>query len=126
MKHFFGFSLIELVVSSLILSFLLLGTNAMVFHALYKTESAYYFQISIAQMNNITERLRSLTNKQGVAEQVRLWNEENKITLPQGTGKVTGEFPLYRISIYWGGMPTNTCQSLTIGSSGCLHNSIKI
>ncbi|OGT45203.1 MAG: hypothetical protein A3E83_07990 [Gammaproteobacteria bacterium RIFCSPHIGHO2_12_FULL_41_20] len=94
--------------------------------SLYKSESAYYFQIATQQLNNAMGRLQSVGDSAGVEEQIIIWNNENKKLLPYGRGVITGVFPVYTVSVYWGDKSIQDCSALVVGLSGCLRHVIKI
>src|SRR5690242_4208553 len=93
-----GFTFIEVIVSLLLLSLILLGFNAMQLQALRETQSAYDYSVAALQLNAMTERLRALDKWAGLQEQINIWNLQNKQVLPQGKGEVMG----HTIKITWG------------------------
>jgi hypothetical protein len=124
--HFLaGFSLMEVLISLLLLSFILLGFDATEVVALRTIRAAYYFDIANHQLNNMVERLYLINNDSDVLQQVAIWNAENKIVLPQGMGEVTGHFPVLTVTIYWGEM-IHPCQENQFGNSGCLTENITL
>ncbi len=115
-----GFSLIEVLVSLLLLAILFLGLEEGEIYALRESRNAWIVSVAVRQLENITERL-------SVSSEVTRWNEENAHVLPQGRGTVTGQFPIYVISIYWGESNNkNTCQENHLGMSGCLQEKITV
>ncbi|MBV8802546.1 MAG: hypothetical protein JO131_06220 [Gammaproteobacteria bacterium] len=113
-----GFSLIEVLISLLLLSFILLGFDATEIYSIRSSRAAYYLDIANTQINNMSERLGMLENYSDISSQMTIWNNENQIVLPQGRGQVIGHFPDYTIIIYWGNI--QSCASNQIGSSGCI------
>jgi prepilin-type N-terminal cleavage/methylation domain-containing protein len=117
-----GFSLIEVLVSLLLLAILFLGLEGGEIYALRESRNAWIVSIAVRQLENMTERL-SVSND--VDNQLVHWNEENAHVLPQGRGTVTGQSPIYVISIYWGESNNqNPCQENHLGMSGCLQEKI--
>jgi hypothetical protein len=121
-----GFSLIEVLVSLLLLMVLLFSVDAMEVTALRDNRSAYFFGVGVNQINNMTEFLQTLGNKSGLSEQVALWNQDNSIVLPQGFGSVRGNYPNYKLEIFWGDIDHSRCQTLKIGFSGCLQTELVV
>ena len=121
--HHQGFTLIEVLISLIMLSLILLGFDAMEIYSLRSIRATYYFHLATFQWISIAERLRSIGSRSGIEEQVAAWNEQNKQLLPQGIGSVTGSYPNYTVTIYWGGM-TAACQKIQLGQTGCLQQSI--
>lgn len=117
-----GFSLIEVLISLLLVSLILLGLDGAQFYALKQAKTAYFLNVATQQLQNLTERLAaSQTPEQPLA----LWNNENRQLLPSGFGTVNGESPNYTITIYWG-RKKSQCASQQIGESGCLQENIQL
>jgi prepilin-type N-terminal cleavage/methylation domain-containing protein len=120
-----GFSLIEVLISLFLLSFILLGFNAMEVASLRAARAAYYFDAAANQMNNMVERLRALGLSTGLARQITIWNAQNKKTLPEGLGVVLGHYPFYTITIHWGKADFD-CSQIHLGQAGCLQEIVTI
>lgn len=112
-----GFSFIEVLVSLFIFSFVILGLDAVQVMALRKAKSAYYFSVATQQLQVIIGKL-SITSDLQTA--LHHWNEQNQIVLPQGSGKILGNYPSYQIQIYWGDTKLKNCPKNIVGLSGCL------
>jgi prepilin-type N-terminal cleavage/methylation domain-containing protein len=124
-NRFAGFSLIEVLVSLLLLSWIMLGFDATELYSLRQIRAAYYFNSAANQLDNMFERLRSKGIQADVQHEVQIWNLENKAVLPQGWGQVKGGFPDYEVTIYWGGC-ISPCEQNQVGKSGCLIKHITI
>lgn len=120
-----GFSLIEVMVSLLLLSMSLLGLDAMQFYALQRAQHVYYYHQAMNQLMNMTERLAVLKNDEAIVDEVPHWNEENNQVLPNGRGEVQGSFPRYTLIIFWGKSAMN-CAENKIGATGCLRENIQV
>ena len=118
--HSKGLSLIELLVSMLILSILLLSIDAMQLRVMHEVQSSYYFGVAAQQINNMIEHLHS-SNEANPQSQINIWNQQNQQLLPQGSGEVRGSYPWFDIRIYWGKRNSDACEKMTIGKSGCLR-----
>ncbi|MEO8402081.1 MAG: prepilin-type N-terminal cleavage/methylation domain-containing protein [Gammaproteobacteria bacterium] len=114
-----GFSLIEVLVSLLLISFILLGLDAMQIYSLKQARISYYFSIASHQINNMTERLITLQRHADLAEQIALWNRENSAVLPNSQGTISGTFPHYIITLNWGD-GSHHCEINRVGEAGCL------
>lgn len=114
-----GFSLIEVLISLLLISFILLGLDAIQIYSLKQARIAYYFSIASHQINNMTERLITLQHHADLTEQIALWNRENSAVLPNSLGTVSGAFPHYIITLNWGN-GSQHCERNRIGETGCL------
>lgn len=95
-----GFSLIEVLISLLILSVILLGFDTMQVKALRENENAYLFTVAENQLNSMAERLYANGVLSGAV--IARWNEQNKLLLPHGKGSITGSYPNYTIALFWG------------------------
>lgn len=118
-----GVSLIEMLISLLILSMLLLGFDAMQIAALKATQAEYYFAIAAAQQRAMVERLKMLKNIPYDA-QFKIWNRQNQLLLPQAIGVIYGNYPNFTLAISWGGK--KRCNKNQLGKRGCIKTSIKI
>lgn len=114
-----GSSLIEILISLLILSILLLGVDAMQITSLRETRASYYFSVATQQLQIMSERLHSLKARD-INEQLTQWNKQNNEVLPQGHGVISGDYPHFTLTIFWGNADTNECNKNKIGQSGCL------
>ena len=97
-----GYTLIEVLVSLLLLSVMLLGMDVMQIFALRQSRAAYYLSVAHTQMQSISERLR-MTATLDPAMTISAWNTENALVLPQGVGYVRGSYPVYHAQLCWGG-----------------------
>jgi prepilin-type N-terminal cleavage/methylation domain-containing protein len=120
-----GFTLIEVLVSLALLAVLLVGLDAMQITALRKIRETANFSIATEQLVNLSERLHALGRLQGLAAQTDAWNLENAQLLPAGTGVVSGEYPSYIATIYWG-KHSGECQEIHTGTSGCIKKEIHL
>jgi Tfp pilus assembly protein PilV len=124
-KYILGFSLIEVLVSLLLLSFILLGFEAAEIYSLRAIRAAEYFNSATIQINNMSERLQIVAEQGSLLTQVAAWNSENNQVLPQGRGEVEGVYPMYRISIFWGDV-SGHCEQNQLGNSGCISRKISM
>lgn len=97
-----GFSLIEVLISLIILAFILLGFDALQIHALRENQRAYFITVATNQLFSLAEQLRESDNSTDVTSIVTEWNNQNKEVLPEGRGIISGNFPDYWITIFWG------------------------
>lgn len=123
-KKFYGYTLLEVLVSLFLLSLLMLGLNSIQAVSLRNAHSASYSAIAAMQLQSMAERLK-LLNDNEITEQVTYWNNQNKSMLPQGRGTVSGHFPSYHVVIYWG-QTTQQCNELSQGLSGCLSLDVNL
>jgi len=119
MRKFSGVSLIEVLISFLILSAMLLGLDALQVTALRETKNAYYFSVAAQQLNNMVERFATFGDKQ-LDEQLAGWNQQNQAVLPQGRGRLEWG-PHTVLTIYWGRADQQRCDKNKTGMAGCLH-----
>ncbi|EKD74275.1 MAG: hypothetical protein ACD_45C00012G0010 [uncultured bacterium] len=121
----YGFTLIEILVSLLLMSVILFGFDAIEIYSLKQAKTAYFLGIAVNQMANMSERLIALQTHTELAEQVNRWNQENQSVLPNGFGVVMGHFPNYILSLYWGGK-LQSCVKNQLGEPGCLREKIYV
>ncbi len=114
-----GFTLIEVLISLILLSFILFGFDAMEIYGLRTIRSAYYFHAAAHQLISMTQRLRAMGQSISIKEEVDQWNLQNQQLLPAGVGYVEGSFPQYQLILYWG-EKSHPCQKIQLGQSGCI------
>lgn len=93
-----GSSLIEVLISLLLLSFIMLFFDAAEVFSFKKNRDAFYFSVAVNQVYSMKERLLALKSYAGLTEQLQIWNLQNKELLPQATGTVTQK----KIILNWG------------------------
>ena len=125
-----GFSLLEVLVSILILSIGLTGVALLQAKSIRYNHLAYLRSISVSQAENMIERIKSnetafnsgfYDNAQGIpanptcvtcteAEMAQkdlyYWNTMNAILLPSGQGSVVRNGTQHRVTIYWDAQKT--------------------
>jgi hypothetical protein len=115
-----GTSFIEILVSLIIVSTMLLGTDVMLLESLRKSEAAYDYSVAIHQLDVITGLLMTMENT-STQEIVEKWNQQNWEVLPEGRGVINGNYPDYEISIFWGNFNGQNCITNNAGKNGCLR-----
>ncbi len=120
MQSKLGMSLIEIMISLLLLSMLLLGLDAMQITVLKYVKNTYLFSVATQQVKQMAERLTAAQEKNS-DEQIIHWNQQNAEVLPHGRGMVEGYYPSYHITLFWGGSQDHTCDQNKIGRTGCLQ-----
>lgn len=96
-----GFTLLEVLISLLILSYALFGFDLLALRSLQSSRETYLYAIAVQQLYSMASSLQSLGPYQGFTEQITLWNQENKTVLPLGEGFVSGVYPDYRVTLTW-------------------------
>lgn len=125
MKPLLGFSLIEVLTSLLLLALILLGVDAMQMFSLRENRNAYYFSVAENQLNSMVEQLGELKSPQDLSQLITIWNQENHSVLPLGKGYVMGNFPNYKLTIFWGDKTTkHLCSKIDFGKLKCLTTQI--
>jgi hypothetical protein len=119
-----GTTLVEVLVSFVLLACLLLGLDAFALVNVRATKALYYFSVATNQLRSFAERLHTL-NGADLSSPFIAWNEENLHVLPHGTGAISGHYPDYRLVIYWGKIADH-CFKNKIGRSGCVQLTIQI
>lgn len=120
-----GLSFIEVLISLLLISLIFFVLDGAQFYVMKEAKAAYFFGMAINQINNAAERLTALKEYEGLDEQLIRWNAENQTVLPDGFGTISGHYPNYLISIYWGTL-SHDCAKQKIGLSGCLRRKIQL
>ena len=120
MNKIIGTSLIEIMISLLLLAIFMLGLDAMQITAFNQTRHAYFYSVAIQQLNQMAERIMAC-QENNCDQQVEIWNQQNAEVLPQGKGKISGYYPHYVIAIFWGAYHSESCEQNKIGQEGCLQ-----
>ncbi len=113
-----GISLIEVVVSLFLLSFMLLGLDAMNLYSMRENKNAWIFTKVVNQLNVMTQELKAMKSLNGLDELIKEWNRENHEIFLDGYGVVSGEYPNYEVELSWGGYQ-GACGNNIVGISGC-------
>jgi len=124
-KAFSGFTLIEVLISLTLLSFILLGFEQVELYSLHETYAAYYVHLAAAQLNSMSAFLHTINNTISIEQPMAIWNAQNKELLPNGEGSVRGVYPRYTMTIYWGHL-SHACQTIQLGTAGCIQKNILI
>jgi Tfp pilus assembly protein PilV len=101
-----GVSLIEIVISLLLISLALFGFDAMQLMAIQKSRTAYNEAIANNQLHILNLQLQVAGRLSDHEKIIAIWSQENAALLPQGISYVSGDFPQYTIKICWG---VDTC-----------------
>lgn len=120
-----GTSLIEVLISILLISLILFGLDGEQAYSLKEVKIAYFHSLAGNQINNAIERLATLKMSDGFDEQYAIWNSENQEILPFGFGTISGTFPNYLVTVYWGNI-NHDCAKQIIGTSGCIRKKIQL
>lgn len=121
-----GVSLFEVLVSLLLLSLVLLGLEVMQVSALHLNINACLVTVAEQQLQNIEERLRLLGPSGPYDQQLAAWNQENQRVLPQGWGAVSGSYPNYTLTLYWGKKQDQSCEKSREEHAGCLSENFNL
>ena len=97
-----GFSLIEVMLASLVLSLGLLGFAQGQLTALRVSEHAYFINLADLKNNELAERIRSCSNELFcIQEQLCLWRDEVHIIFPKGEERSANQDADYQSEISW-------------------------
>ena len=82
-KEYLGFSLLEVLISLVLLTFILLGVDAIEMVTLQNNQASYFSSVAENQLHSISQQLCSAGNSINTSEIIAAWNQENEILLPQ-------------------------------------------
>src|SRR5207253_11148603 len=102
MPNLSGTTLIEILISLLLISLLLLGVDVMQIVSLRQTQANYYVTVAEQQMNNMLERLTINPHAD-----LETWNKQNREVLPEGRGVINHD----ELAIYWGNISEQNCAT---------------
>jgi len=104
-----GFTLLEVLVSLLLLGLMLLFFDTAQYAAWHANQSAYELTQATQQVRSMSERLKMLGGYPDFKEQLSIWNQENQLILPNGKGYVSGQYPRYSIQLCWDSQGNQRC-----------------
>lgn len=119
-----GFTLLEVLISLLILSIALLGLDAMQLTTLTHIKNTYSYAVANQQLNTLTAQL-AVWKKDQLPAQLARWNAQNANALILGKGTLTENQSQLTITVSWGDQ-NPTCINNKIGSTGCLQTTFNI
>lgn len=97
-----GFSLIEVMLAAMLLSFSVLGFANAQLLALQATEEAYAINVARLKMVELAEKLKRCKLQPFCLRQVRLqWEKEVEESLPQGIGLISEHLSIVRSNVQW-------------------------
>lgn len=114
-----GYFLLEYIISLLLVSLMLLGLASQTLFNFKQAENVSDISIANRQIESMAERL-TVVNGQDDSVFVANWNQENKLLLPNGHGKIAGTYPHYLISIAWGRGHADCSKTSIHHQAGCL------
>lgn len=106
-----GFTLLEVIVGMLLLMLLLLGLDALQYHALRKAKEVSYFSIASHQVSQI---LRISPSARQIYQTE--WIRQNHELLPVGDGIIDDQ----HVAVTWGGQAAAECKQTKVGLPGCV------
>jgi len=96
-----AFSLLEVLIAWLILMVVLLGIVEMQMLALKSVHRSYLKTIATIQLASMYERLRANPTSVARMRERSLWNQQNKILLPKGSGSFQCVQHVCTIQLQW-------------------------
>lgn len=120
MHHQIGSSFIEITISMVLLSIILLGFDGMQIIALREAKSAYYYTVAMQQLHTMLDQLE-ISDGNDMPQSLLLWNKQNREVLPDGYGVMCHANNHRTLAIFWGGATEQGCHGNHIGQSGCIH-----
>jgi prepilin-type N-terminal cleavage/methylation domain-containing protein len=106
----YGFTLLEVMISMLLLAMAMLAMDVMAVQSLHESQKNYLFSVALNEMASMSERLQVWQNPADLSAR---WNNELKNLLPLAQGQVNGVFPDYTITLCW-------------SKSECLANTVHV
>ncbi len=109
-----GFSVLEVLISLMLISLFLLGIEGSQLYALRSNQQAYFLSLAMNQLQSLAERLQVHSSVDDLEFYLQQWNEQNKKLLPQGVGRLNGNYPNYKITLFWKGERQCLSQDLQL------------
>lgn len=116
-----GFSLIETMVSMLLITLTFIGINAAHLVAIKEAKSVYYYSVALMQAKMLSAVLVKTSIESDVMLEERHMRQISKI-LPHGRLVLKRDSStISAINIFWGDNRASVCEQDTIAPSGCLN-----
>lgn len=109
--------MLEIIISLLLLSMLLLGFDASQMVNMQVSEANYYFFVADQALESIAQHIRAYPN-QHYQILLNQWRQELKEALPQGEISIQENKDGLTIRIKWGNA---SCKKIEMGRRGCLE-----
>ncbi|MGQ3888173.1 type IV pilus modification protein PilV [Legionella sp. CNM-1927-20] len=150
----YGFSLLEVLISVIVLAVGLLGIAALQARAVHDNHSALLRSIAINQINNMIDRMQSnyagvnagaynnvsgtgtmptcttCSSTQIAQRDIYQWNTTNAQLLPSGQGTVTRNGQRFTVTLFWDndrtGATGTTCSGNTNVDLTCLRVEVEL
>ena len=122
MRQHNGTSLLEILISLLLLSMAIAWLDGVMLSSLRAVRNADYYLVAEQQMQILVDRI--LLGTRNINDLLLWWNKQNAQLLPAGKGKIDVDHHVYSISIFWGDDSMETCDHNQIGQKGCLKRNV--
>ena len=106
-----GLTLLEVLISLLLITSMLFAFGGNQLHGLRADKSAYYVSVVNQQVNNLTE-LMAISQRLD-HEVVAAWNAQNHRLLPNGVGQISINKQFILVTITWGETATTCTKNHT-------------
>lgn len=103
-----GFTLLEVLVSLLMVSIGLLGITGMQLFGLRHAGEAYEYAVATVQLESMLERLRANQTPEARSNELIRWNNINQRVLPNGKGDYECQQGICRVEVSWRHQTTQT------------------
>lgn len=114
-----GFTLFEVLISLLLLTFAFLGVDAVFTTALHQERALQYTRQANLLADNMNHYMAA--HQGNHVDYDTIWKQQIETSLPQGRGEV--ESVRKEIHVSWGGVDL-ACQQQQFGISGCITMAI--
>lgn len=101
-----GFSLIEVLISLLLISLILLGLDVTDVYVLHQNKDSWSMMVAANQIKSMIERISVCNSEKEVVDQVAQWRQENKKLFMHG--HISQSLSDYTITICWDSLQTKS------------------
>jgi len=123
MPNINGFTLLEVMISLLLLSIVLLGVDAAQVVVMRESRGIFYFNLASVMALNMSEYL--VAHHGDVSGYERKWRLNIEEILPMSAGRVSGSQSTYTVKVAWGGAVLE-CLKSKQGAKGCVVINVHI
>ncbi|MBA3660670.1 MAG: prepilin-type N-terminal cleavage/methylation domain-containing protein [Gammaproteobacteria bacterium] len=118
-----GLTLVEVLVSLILLTFIFIGTDVMQLISLRIAKHSFFIFVARQELMSIVDQAQIC--KLACSKSIQHWQNEVKLALPHGEGEVKGVYPNYIFTVKWGNPTESICKINHQKAQGCLQVSLK-
>ena len=110
MRHCIGLTLLEVMISLLLLSIILCGMDGLAISSLRQTRHSYLLQVALNEGQSMRDYLLACTAQTDIESAQQRWQQQIAALLPGGKEFIVGHYPYFSIMLAWDDEGKKQCQ----------------